>query len=133
VAEVHDSHHPIASSLYYEDQRAEAKRRATDLRERRLPKFLGYFNRLLLRDSRTANYLVGRRLTYADLSLFQVIAGLRYAFPNAMRALETQYPALIRLHDRIAERRRIAAYLASARRLPFTEEGIFRHYPELDD
>jgi glutathione S-transferase len=133
VAEVHDSHHPIASSLYYEDQRREAKRRATDLRERRLPKFLGYFDRVLVRNSRAANYLVGRRLTYADLSLFQVIAGLRYAFPNAMGALETQYPALIRLHDRIAERRRIAAYLASARRLPFTEEGIFRHYPELDD
>jgi len=132
VAEVHDTHHPIASSLYYEDQKREAKRRAADLRGRRLPKFLGYFERVLVRNPRGANYLVAARLTYADLSLFQVVAGLRYAFPNAMRALEAQSPAVIRLHDRIRERPRIAAYLASPRRLPFNEEGIFRHYPELD-
>jgi glutathione S-transferase len=132
VAEVHDTHHPIASSLYYEDQRREAKRRAVDLRERRLPKFLGYFERVLTRNSRAADYLVGRRLTYADLSLFQVIEGLRYAFPNAMKSLEGECQALVRLHDRVRERRRIAAYLASPRRIPFNEKGIFRHYRELD-
>lgn len=132
VAEVHDTHHPIASSLYYEDQRREAKRRAVDLREQRLPKFLGYFERILTRSARVADYLVGRRLTYADLSVFQAIEGLRYAFPNAMASLEAQCPALVRLHDRVSARPRIAAYLASARRLPFNEQGIFRHYRELD-
>ena len=132
VGEVHDTHHPIASSLYYEDQRREARKRAADLRERRLPKFLGYFERILSRNSRAAGYLAGRRLTYADLSMFQVMAGLRYAFPNAMVTLETRCPALAQLHDRVRERPRIAAYLASARRLPFNEEGIFRHYRELD-
>jgi len=132
VAEVHDTHHPIASSLYYEDQRREAKRRAVDLREQRLPKFLGYFERVLTRNARAADYLVGRRLTYADLSVFQVIEGLRYAFPNAMTSLEAQCPALVRLHDRVCSRPRIAAYLASPRRLPFNEQGIFRHYRELD-
>lgn len=132
VAEVHDSHHPIASALYYEDQRREAKRRAADLRERRLPKFLGYFERLLAAGGRPKAFLVGRSLTYPDLSMFQVVAGLRYAFPNTMAALQTQCPALMRLHDRVRDRPRIAAYLASPRRLPFNDEGIFRHYPELD-
>jgi glutathione S-transferase len=132
VAEVHDTHHPIASSLYYEDQKQEAMRRAADLRKHRLPKFLGYFERVLTRGSRAANHLVGGRLTYADLSLFQVVAGLRYAFPNTMAALDEQCAAVMRLHDRVRERPRIAQYLASPRRLPFNEEGIFRHYPELD-
>jgi glutathione S-transferase len=132
VAEVHDTHHPIASSLYYEDQRREAKRRAADLRERRLPKFLGYFERVAARNSPAAHYLVGRRLSYADLSMFQVMEGLRYAFPNAMGALERRCPALVRLHERVRERPRIAAYLASPRRLAFNEDGIFRHYRELD-
>ena len=132
VTEVHDTHHPIASSLYYEDQRREARKRAADLRECRLPKFLDYFERILTRDGRAAGYLAGRRLTYADLSMFQLIAGLRYAFPQAMATLEKRCPALVRLHDRVRERPRIAAYLASPRRLPFNEEGIFRHYRELD-
>jgi glutathione S-transferase len=131
VAEVHDTHHPIASSLYYEDQRQEAKRRALDLREQRLPKYLGYFERVLARNAR-ADYLVGRRLTYADLSMFQLIEGLRYAFPRAMTSLEAQCPGLVRLHARVRSRPRIAAYLASPRRLPFSEQGIFRHYRELD-
>jgi glutathione S-transferase len=132
VGEVHDTHHPIASSLYYEDQRREARKRAADLRERRLPKFLGYFEHILSRHSRPGAYLAGRRLTYADLSMFQLMAGLRYAFPNVMAVLEPRFPALLRLHDRVRERPRIAAYLASPRRLPFSEEGIFRHYRELD-
>jgi glutathione S-transferase len=132
VGEVHDTHHPIASSLYYEDQRREARKRAGDLRERRLPKFLGYFEHILSSHSRPAAYLAGRRLTYADLSMFQLMAGLRYAFPNAMAVLEPRFLALVRLHDRVRERPRIAAYLASPRRLPFSEEGIFRHYRELD-
>ena len=132
VVETHDTHHPIASSLYYEDQKPEARRRAADFRRARLPKFLSYFETVLARNPAGPRYLVGARLTYPDLSLFQVVEGLRYAFPNAMRRLERKLPRVIALHDRVARRPRIAAYLASPRRLPFNESGIFRRYPELD-
>lgn len=127
-AEVHDTHHPIAVSLYYEDQRAEAERRARHLRDERLPKYLGWFEDAL----GDAPYLFGDRASYADLSLFQVVAGLDYAFPTAMARLAPRLPRLRGLHDRVAARPRIAAYLASARRIPFNEHGIFRRYPELD-
>lgn len=132
VQEAHDTHHPIASGLYYEDQKAEARRRAADLLANRVPKYLGYFETVLARNPAGGRHLVGRRLSYADLSLFQVVAGLRYAFPNAMRRIERKLPLAAALHDRVAARPNIAAYLASKRRLPFSEEGIFRHYPELD-
>jgi glutathione S-transferase len=130
VAEVHDSHHPIAGGLYYEDQRAEARRRATDLRKQRLPRFLDYFERVL---ERGGGRHALRTHSYVDLSLFQLMTGLGYAFPHAMRRLRRQYPRLCALTGRVAERPRIAAYLASPRRLPFNQSGIFRHYPELDD
>ncbi len=131
VDEAHDVHHPIAGSLYYEDQKPAAKRRAADFIRNRLPKYLGYFEDVLTRN-RPGRYLVGGRLTYADLSLFQIVEGLRYAFPRAMARREFRYPRAIALHDRVAARPRIAAYLASERRIPFNESGIFRHYPELD-
>jgi glutathione S-transferase len=131
VAEVHDTHHPVALSQYYEDQKKEARRKATDFLKNRVPKYLGYFEQLLRRDSR-GNYLLGPKLTYADLSLFQIVAGLSYAFPNSMARNARNYRRLFALHAQIRERPRIAAYLASPRRIPFTEEGIFRHYPELD-
>jgi glutathione S-transferase len=131
VDEVHDSHHPIAGSLYYEDQKPEALRRAKSLREERLPKYLGYFAGILERSGNS--HLVGSRLTYADLSLFQAVEGLRYAFPRAMRRIEKKHTPLTALHERVATRSRIAAYLKSERRLPFSTEGIFRHYPELDE
>lgn len=131
VQEVHDTHHPISGSLYYEDQRPEARRRAADFLESRAPKFLGYFERVLGRNAGAA-YLAGRRLTYADLSLFQVVAGLRYAFPRAAARLEKRHPRVKALHDRVAERPRIAAYLASDRRIPFNQDGLFRYYKELD-
>lgn len=131
VTEVHDTHHPISTSLYYEDQKPEAMRRAADFVETRLPKFLGYFARLLT-NPEPREFLVGDRLSYADLSLFQVIEGLRYAFPHAMRRMEQEYPALSALRDRVAARPNIAAYLASDRRIPFNQNGIFRRYPELD-
>ncbi len=129
VAEVHDSHHPIASGLTYEDQRPEARRRAAHLVKDRLPKFLGYFEQLLAQDG---EHLVGRSLSYVDLSAFQVMSGLLYAFPRAMAHLAPQIPRLLSLRERIANRPRIQAYLESERRLPFNQEGIFRHYPELD-
>jgi glutathione S-transferase len=132
VDEAHDTHHPIASSLYYEDQRPEAKRRAADFLTTRVPKYLGYFEKVLARNKAGEAHLVGTKLTYPDLSLFQVVAGLRYAFPRAMARLEPQYKRVIAAHDRVASRPRIAAYLASHRRLAFNEHGIFRHYPELD-
>ncbi len=132
VTEVHDTHHPIATTLYYEEQKSAARRRALDFTTHRLPKFLGYFEEILKRNSRRGAHLVGARLSYLDLSLFQVIAGLRYAFPSTMRRVEPAYPGLIALHDRVASLARVAAYLASPRRLPFSEDGIFRHYPELD-
>jgi len=130
VAEVHDTHHPIAVGLYYEDQRPTAKRRAADFVRNRAPKFLAYFERVLEKSG--APYLNGRASTYADLSLFQVVQGLRYAFPRAMRRLEGKIPRVVALQDRVAARPRIAAYLASDRRVPFNQSGLFRHYPELD-
>ena len=133
VAEVHDTHHPIASSLYYAQQKREAKRRAKHLIAERLPKYLGYFEEVLERNPGGPDHLVGARVSYADLSLFQVAAGLQYAFPNAMKRLSRRLPRVTALHSRVAQRPCIAAYLASPRRIPFNEEGIFRHYPELDD
>ncbi|MBR1219813.1 glutathione S-transferase [Bradyrhizobium sp. U87765 SZCCT0131] len=130
VVEIHDTHHPLGPSLYYEDQKREARKRAADFRETRAPKFLDYFEGLL--KASAGGYVTGRRLTYVDLSLFQIVAGLRYAFPKMMAQLEPQYPRLVALHDRIAERPNISAYLASDRRIPFNEDGIFRRYPALD-
>jgi glutathione S-transferase len=130
VAEIHDSHHPVASGLYYEDQKPEAARRAQDFRQNRLPKFLGYFNDILKKNG--TGWLVGRSRTYADLSLFQIVDGLRFAFPKAMTKLERDFRHVADLHARVADRPRLARYLVSERRLPFTNEGIFRHYPELD-
>lgn len=132
VGEVHDTHHPVSGNLYYEDQKREAKRRAADFTGQRLARFLDYFESVLKNNPRRGGFLVGAKLSYVDLSLFQVIEGLRYAFPKAMARLEPDYPAVCGLHGRVAARPQIAAYLASRRRLPFNEEDIFRHYPELD-
>src|SRR5881397_2521148 len=133
VGEVHDTHHPIAGSLYYEDQKKEAKRRAQEFAKERMPKYLGWLEDVLARNEKSAGrWLVGRDLTYVDLSAFQVVEGLRYAFPHATARLERRIPRLVVLRDRVAERPRIAAYLKSERRLPFNQEGIFRRYPELD-
>jgi glutathione S-transferase len=132
VDEAHDTHHPIASSLYYEDQRPEAKRRTGDFLKSRLPKYLGYFEKVLERNKARGGHLIGARLSYPDLSLFQVVAGLRYAFPHTMTRLEPKYPRVVALHDVVTARPRIAGYLASIRRIAFNQHGIFRHYPELD-
>ena len=130
LVEVHDTHHPISVNLYYEDQKKEAKRRAADFLQERAPKFLDYFERVLARSG--GNYLLGRQLTYADLSLFQIVEGLRYAFPKAMKRLEKKHPRVVALHDRVMPRPRIKAYLESERRIDFNEWGIFRRYGELD-
>jgi glutathione S-transferase len=132
VAEVHDTHHPIGSSLYYEDQMDAARARAADFIQNRMPKFLGYFERMLKQNPHGDKHAVGDALTYVDLSLFQVIEGLHYAFPRATKHLKATYPALAAIHDAVKARPRIARYLSSKRRIPFNETGIFRHYPELD-
>lgn len=130
VLEIHDTHHPLGPSLFYEDQRPAAKKRTAEFWSERVPKYLGYFERIL--KSNGGVYLTGRRLTYVDLSLFQIVAGLRYAFPKRMKAFERNIPGLVALHDRIAARPNIAVYLASERRIAFNEDGIFRYYKALD-
>jgi glutathione S-transferase len=121
VTEVHDAHHPIGGGLYYEEQRREAKRRAADFTRVRLPKFLRYFEAS-----------AGGPFSYVDLSLFQMLEGLRYAFPKTMKKLEPKYRKLVATHDRVARRPGISRYLSSGRRIAFNQHGIFRHYPELD-
>jgi glutathione S-transferase len=133
AAEVHDTHHPIASGLYYADQKPEALRRSQVFVAERMPKFLGYFEKLLAQNSAShGKAVVGVQVSYADLSLFQVMVGLKYAFPNALKALAPKLPHLCALRDQVAARPKLAAYLGSPRRVPFNEHGLFRHYPELD-
>lgn len=132
VNEVHDTHHPLSTNLYYEDQKKAAKVRSKDFIAERIPKFLGYFEQVLANNPGRGAFAVGARLSYVDLSLFQLMAGLRYAFPNAMARREHAWPRLVALHDAVAARPNIAAYLQSKRRISFNEDGIFRHYPELD-
>jgi glutathione S-transferase len=131
VVEIHDTHHPIASSLYYEEQKPAAKQRTKNFWRYRVPKFLGYFEHVLQKNG--GGCLIGRRLTYVDLSIFQIIEGLRYAFPKHMKRFEKKIPGLVALHGRVARRPRIKAYLASERRIPFSQWGIFRYLKELDE
>jgi glutathione S-transferase len=132
IKEAHDTHHPLGTSLYYEDQKAESLRRAREFIDLRMAKYLAYFERVLERNPDGPTGMVGGTLTYADTSMFQVIEGLRYAFPRAMAKLETSYPKLLALHHSVGSRPRLRAYLASPRRIPFNEKGLFRRYPELD-
>jgi len=129
VKEIHDTHHPLGGELYYEDAKPEARRFTENFLSTRAPKYLGYFDAVV---KKGGPYVLGRKVTYMDLSLFQLIEGLRHAFPNAMREIERGVPRVIEVHDRVAERANIKKYLASPRRIAFNESGIFRHYPELD-
>ena len=130
VKEIHDTHHPISNGLYYEDQRKEARRYTREFWQRRVPKYFGYFERVIERSG--GPYVLGRRVSYVDLSLFQVVDGLRYAFPKHMKRIGPKFPRLVALHDRVEERPRVAAYFKSDRRIAFNEWGIFRSYKELD-
>ncbi len=132
VAEAHDTHHPIASGLYYEDQKEAAKARSADFLRHRLPKFMSYFERVLDQNPAAKAHAVGDQTSYVDLSLFQLMEGLAYAFPRAMASFDKRYPALAALRERVRARPKIARYLDSDRRIPFNEDGVFRHYPELD-
>jgi glutathione S-transferase len=132
VTEAHDTHHPVAGELYYEDQKPEALRRAQSFCRTRMPKFLHWFEAILARNPGGARQLVGGKLSYADLSLFQLVEGLRYAFPKAAAAALAATPRVCALQARVAAVPRVAAYLRSDRRIAFNEQGIFRRYPELD-
>lgn len=132
VAEAHDTHHPLATSRYYEEQRDAALLRAKCFRDERIPKFLQWFEQLLQRNPAGAAHLVGAGLSYADLSLFQLVEGLRHAFPQAAARALAHTPAVVKLHDNVARRQRVQAYLRSPRRIAFNQDGIFRRYPELD-
>ncbi len=130
VKEIHDTHHPLGGEFYYEDAKPEAKRFTENFLAERAPKYLGYFEKVLTKSG--GAYTLGRKVTYADLSLFQLVEGLRYAFPNAMRRIERDLPRVVAVRDAVAERPNVKTYLASRRRIPFNVDGVFRHYPELD-
>jgi glutathione S-transferase len=132
VAEVYNSHHPIDEDKWFHEQKDEAIARAAVFRKDRMPKYLGWFERVLQANPSGADHLVGSSVTYADLSLFQLIEGLLFAFPLACEREMAKLPRVTALHNRVAERPRLKAYLASERRVPFKETGIFRRYPELD-
>lgn len=132
VTEAHDTHHPVSTSLFYEDQKPEALRRAQEFCASRMPKFLQWFEQIVVRNPAGSRHLVGGRLSYADLSLFQLVEGLRYAFPHAAARAMAHTPGVMAIHDIVAALPKVAAYLGSERRIPFNEQGIFRHYPELD-
>ena len=132
VMEVHDTHHPVAAALYYHQQKPEARRRTRFFLRERAPKYLDYFESVLQDNSKGRGWMIGRELTYVDLSMFQLVEGLGYAFPKSMQRVARNYPGLLDLHCRVAARPNVAAYLASKRRIAFNEEGIFRHYPELE-
>jgi len=130
VAEVHDVHHPVATGAYYDEQKPEAARAAAQFREERLPKFLAWFEKAI--DCNPGDWMIDGRWTYGDTSLFQLVEGLRYMFPRRMATLEPDYPGIRRIHAMVAELPGIRAYRRSDRAIPFNEDGIFRHYPELD-
>lgn len=132
IVEIHDTHHPIGGGLYYEEQKPEAKRRSREFLALRLPKFLGYFERVIERNPDSDRWMAGKRLSYADLSMAQLIAGLRYAFPAASRKALRACPHLRALRDEVFARPRIMRYVKSKRRLAFNNDDLFRRYPELD-
>jgi glutathione S-transferase len=131
VKEIHDTHHPLGGEFYYEDAKPEAKRFSENFLCSRAPKYLGYFDTVIKKSG--GPYVLGRKLTYVDLSLFQIIEGLRYAFPKAMKGIERDVPRVVAVRDKVALRPGIKKYLASPCRIPFNESGVFRHYPELDE
>ncbi|HWO42971.1 MAG TPA: glutathione S-transferase [Candidatus Eisenbacteria bacterium] len=131
--ETGQTHHPIANALYYEEQKPEAKKRARHFTSSRVPKFMAYFERVLTKNAESGDFVFGKEASYVDLSLFQMIEGLRYAFPKTMARLEPEHPRLVAVHDRVMARPRIADYLTSPRRLRFNQQDIFRHYPELEE
>ncbi|MCB2067741.1 MAG: glutathione S-transferase [Erythrobacter sp.] len=131
VQEVHSVHHPIASELHYADQMAEAFDRAQNFRANRLPKYLIHFDNALAANG--GPFSLGQQWSHVDTSLFQVMEGLDYMFPNYMAAMQGSWPYLEGLQGAVPEIDGLADYLASEERIEFNENGIFRHYEELDE
>ncbi|KAK3723430.1 hypothetical protein LTR37_001682 [Vermiconidia calcicola] len=134
--EVHDSHHPIAVAKYYEEQKEESKGKSKDIRENRFPKFFSYFQRTLQgnkeRGGVEGKYMVGKQLTYADTTIWQVLDGCMFAFPKEMEARKEEFPDLLQgFYESVKSEKGLKEYLASDRRLEYSM-GIFRQYPELD-
>jgi len=132
--EAHDTHHPVAVMQYYEDQKEESLRKATDFRENRIPKYFSYFERVLKGNEKQGGgrYMVGDQLTYADTTFWQVLDGLHFAFPNELKAREKDYPLIFtKFYPGIKEEKGLKEYMGSGRRLQFSM-GLFRKYPELD-
>jgi hypothetical protein len=93
-----------------------------------IPPLLGYFERILKQNAKGGDFIFGKKIAYADLSPFQMIEGLRYAFPKTMARLESQHPRLATLHDRVIDaspHRRLSILAAAA--------GVQRatHFPPL--
>jgi glutathione S-transferase len=130
VAEVHAVHHPISTALYYADQKDAALQAAAHFRTERMLKFLDYFEDAL--GANQGPFVLGRKWSHVDTSLFQLVEGLRYMFPQRMEAIGDDYPRLLACHEAVVALEGIAAYRASERCIPFNKDGIFRHYPELD-
>lgn len=132
--EAHDTHHPIAVAKYYEEQKEESLKKSTDFREARIPKFLGYFERVLKgnEEQGKGKYLVGSKLSFADTTLWHVLSGLLFAFPKEMEARKAEFELLFgTFYNSVKEASGVKEYLASGKRKPFSM-GVFRHYPELD-
>lgn len=130
VEEVHTTHHPIATSEYYKDQKDAAKARAVDFRANRIPKYLNHFEAAL--NAHDGPFVTGEKWSHVDTSLYQLLRGLKYAFPQSMDERKDEYPGLHACRDAIGKLQNIVSYAASDRALPFNEDGIFRRYPELD-
>jgi len=130
LGEVHDTHHPISKARFYEDQKQAAKQNATSFLQDRLPNHMAYFDRVLSQAG--GAYLLGHTLTYVDLAMYQLLLGLKHAFPKGASQVLTQTPGLSALFDKVAAQPRVAAFKASDRSVAFSNDGIFRNYPELD-
>ena len=130
VEEVHSTHHPVASSQYYADQMDAAYDKAEDFRANRIPKYLIHFDNALAASG--GPFVLGEQWSHVDTSLFQVMEGLDYAFPRYMAEMQGSWPHLEALQAAVPEIEGVAAYLASENRMEFNEDGIFRHYEELD-
>lgn len=132
--EAHDTHHPISVAAYYEDQKEESLKKAKNFREARIPKFLGFFERVLKGNEKEGQgkYLVGSKLSFADTTVWHVLNGLQFAFPKELEARQKDFPTLFEtFYPSVQEQSRLKEYLASDRRFPYSN-GVYRYYPELD-
>ncbi len=132
IKDVHDTHHPLSNALFYEEQKDEAAAANEKFHELRVPKYFGYFEIVIARNSSASGWLVGDALSYGDTSIYHLVEGMNYAWPKRWASVAGNYPGMCQIRNRVAARPNIQSYLASERRIPFNTNGVFRHYPELD-